>query len=193
MSSKQILTWLEDGAEDVARLLAPSSDGHESRPAISHATRRLYDARPALPGAQAFDSDRVSSSGSASKPPPGFGQDDRAQADRDEAHRRAKRIREDADWLVRCAQRWSPREPTPKDRELSSLNQKDDPPCEHCSTIGKWSAARQGASATTINGNLTEPKACCAFCYAYCRDTGVLPTRKQLEDHHNGVRVKRPA
>lgn len=191
MTTGQILNWLEAAVEDLTRLLAPTNDGSETREAIVHASHRLFDARPSLPGAQAFDSDRVSSSGSHSNPPPGWGQDDRAQADRDEAHKRAKRIREDADWLVRLAQRWSPREPTPKDRTLSAVNQKDDPGCEHCRSIGKWAAIYKPR--TTCNGNLEREVACCAFCYRYTMDTGSLPTRKQLEDHHNGVRVKRPA
>jgi hypothetical protein len=69
MSTAQINAWLEAAHEDVGRLLAPTSDGHEHRPAIVHATHRLYDARPALPGAQDFDSDRISSSGSHSNLP----------------------------------------------------------------------------------------------------------------------------
>jgi hypothetical protein len=151
------------------------------------------DARPGLAGGTAYDGDRISGGSSGSKPPPGWDQEDRVKADRDEAHRRAKRIRDDLDWWVRLTMRENQREATEKDRTLSGLNAKGEPPCQHCATIGKWSPARQGATKTTINGNLVEPLACCAFCYAYCRDTGVLPTRKQLEDHHNGIRVKRPA
>lgn len=190
MSTAQIHNWLEAGSEDIARLLAPTSDGHESRPTISHAMRRLFDARPALPGAQNFDSDRVSSSGSHSNPPPGFGTEDRAQADRDEAHRRARRIREDADWLVRLAQRWNVREPSPKDRELSSINGRVEEACEVCATVGKWERMEVESD---VKGNLDRAYKLGWWCYRYTLDTGSLPTRKQLEDHHNGVRVKRPA
>jgi hypothetical protein len=187
MSTAQINAWLEAAHEDVGRLLAPTSDGHEHRPAIVHATHRLYDARPALPGSP--DDNGHSAPGSST--PPGFGQIDIAKTDRDEAHRRAKRIRDDADWLTRMAQRWNPRIPTPKDRELSSINGKDDPGCEHCHTVGKWAAVYKPR--TTCNGNFDDPKALCSWCWRYCLDTGDMPTRKQLEDHHNGVRVKRPA
>jgi hypothetical protein len=193
VTTGQINAWLEAAHEDLARLLAPTMAGTENRSAVIHATHRMYDARPALPGAQAFDTDRVSSSSSSSNPPPGFGQEDRAEQDRIELHKRAKRIREDADWLMRATQRWLPREPTPKDRTLSAINGKEDPGCEHCRTIGKWSAVRQGAGATRCNGNIEAAMSLCAFCYRYCLDVGTLPTKKQLEDHHNGARVKRPA
>jgi hypothetical protein len=186
VTTRQIAEWLTAATEDLDRLLAGNQP-------IIHATHRMYDARPALPGAQAFDTDRVSSSSSSSNPPPGFGQEDRAEQDRIELHKRAKRIREDADWLIRVTQRWLPREASPKDRQLSAENAREDPPCQHCATIGKWSPARTDATKTRINGNLTEPIAACAWCYRYCLDTGSLPTKKQLEDHHNGVRVKRPA
>jgi hypothetical protein len=76
---------------------------------------------------------------------------------------------------------------------LSAINGKDEPGCEHCRTIGKWSAVRQGAGATRCNGNIETAMSLCAFCYRYCLDVGTLPTKKQLEDHHNGARVKRPA
>lgn len=191
MTTRQVLSWLEDASDDIARVLAPTDDGHETCEAVVHTMRRLFAARPALPGAQAFDTDRVSSSGSSSHAPPGFGQEDKAQADRDEAHRRAKRMREDADWFVRLLQRSMPREPTQKDRQLSSINQKDDPGCEHCAIVGKWEAVYVEAS--DAKGNLDRSYRLGYFCYRYALDTGTLPTRKQLEDHHAGVRVKRPA
>jgi hypothetical protein len=186
VTTRQIAEWLTAATEDLDRLLAGNQP-------IIQATHRMYDARPALPGAQAFDTDRISSSSSSSNPPPGFGQEDRAESDRVEAHRRAKRIRDDADWLMRAAQRWSPREPTPKDRTLSAINGKDEPGCEHCATIGKWEAAYAGAENTTAKGNLVRPYRLGHFCYRYALDTGGLPTKKQLEDHHDGRRVQRPA
>jgi hypothetical protein len=186
MTSNQIRDWLSAASEDLDRLLMPT----EGKPTIVQAVHRMYDARPALPGAQAFDTDRVSSSSSSSNPPPGFGQQDKAEQDRIELHKRAKRIRDDLDWLTRCTQRWSPREPTPKDRQLSSLNEKDEGECEVCRTIGKWERL---LLETNVKGNLDRSYKLGAWCYRFTLDTGALPTRKQLEDHHNGVRVKRPA
>lgn len=186
MSTAQINAWLEAAHEDVGRLLAPTSDGHEHRPAIVHATHRLYDARPALPGSP--DDNGHSAPGSST--PPGFGQIDIAKADRDEAHRRAKRIRDDADWLIRMAQRWNPRTPTPKDRELSSINGRPEECCEVCATIGKWERMEVE---TDAKGNLPRRYKLGWWCYRWALDTGTLPTRRQLEEHHNGQRVMRPA
>jgi hypothetical protein len=191
MSTAQIRGWLEDALEDIARLMAPTDDGTATHPAIVHASHRLQDARPALPGGTAYDGDRISGGSSGSKPPPGWDQDDRAKADRDEAHRRAKRIRDDADWLVRMVMRTNPRVPSDKDRSLSNLNAKGEPGCAHCQSIGKWDD--RAVEKTLAKGNLTEPIDLCWWCYKFTLDTGALPTRKQLEDHHAGVRVKRSA
>jgi hypothetical protein len=100
-------------------------------------------------------------------------------------------MREDADWILRATQRWLPREPTTKDRTLAAVNERANPSCEHCATIGAHEEAYVESS--DVKGNLHRPYRLGYFCYRYCLDTGVLPSRKQLEDHHNGNRVKRPA
>lgn len=189
MSTAQVVGWLQDAAPDLDRLLMKDTHNGETREVIGHAMRRAFDTRPALPG-PADDTDRVSGS-SSSGAPPGFGQRDVGEADRMEAHRRAKRIRDDVDWLFRFAERWNPHEATAKDRQLSAMNEKDELGCEHCATIGKWEKVYVDSS--TVKGNLVIPMRLGYFCYRYTLDTGTLPTRKQLEDHHNGVRVKRPA
>lgn len=190
MSTAQIAAWLEAAHEDVGRLLAPTSDGHEHRPAIVHATHRLYDARPALPGAQDFDSDRISSSGSHSNPPPGFGQDDRAKADREEAHRRARRIRDDADWLIRMTQRWNPREATPRDRDLSAVNHSE-PLCAHCS---RWVTDKEPVHRTSdCNGNLPAPMALGRWCYDFVNRNNRLPKQNECERHDRGQVIRLPA
>lgn len=191
MSSSQVLKWLEDAHEDVARLLAPTSDGSETRAAITHASHRLYNARPALPGAQAFDSDRISGGGSGSKPPPGFEMEDKAKADRDELHMRARRMREDADWLLRCVVRWNPRVPTGRDRELTAMNERGEKGCQHCATVGHWRELKVENS--TVKGTLSEPMALCSACYRMVLTHGVLPTRKQLEDARDKGAWKEPA
>lgn len=211
MTTSRRVQTAQDAHDDLARLLTVTYIAGESRTMLGHALTRLQNARPALPSAQSFDGSGVRSSSKMSPvernvfvEPKESGTDEEAArgpvwADDPSASDRVlvdtllRRIRSDSDALLRLVGRWMPREASPKDRQLSAINEREEPECSHCRTVGKWSRSRQGAAQTTVNGNLDEPQALCAFCYAFTRDTGALPSRKQLEDHHNGIRVKRSA
>lgn len=191
MTTRQVFEWLTIGSEDLDRLLAPAEFNGDVEPYIVHVMHRLFDARPALPGAQAFDSDRVSSSSSHSNPPPGFDQADAAISDRDEAHRRAKRFRDDMDWFIRLGHRTNPRSATAKDRQLTALNERGERGCESCQTVGHWSPLEVQSS--TVKGTLPEPMGLCKPCYRHVLKYGRLPSRRQLEDARDKGAWKEPA
>lgn len=63
-----------------------------------------------------------------------------------------------------------------------------DPGCEWCSRVGVWSPTHR--EQTDVVGNLDRRYRLCSWCYGRVRLDGRLPTRAQLEAHHQGKRVR---
>lgn len=79
----------------------------------------------------------------------------------------------------------------PSTEHLAALNGQGDPGCQSCARTGRWSPPHVEHS--TCKGNLPTPMRLCTWCHHWTITVGHLPTRKQLEAHHNGRKIRRPA
>jgi hypothetical protein len=88
---------------------------------------------------------------------------------------------------------YTPRPATAADQ--AKVERDNAPSCQSCARIEGhngpyWSAVyRHG----TCNGNLTEPMHLCSWCYTFVRKEGQLPTQRELEQHRDGIPVRRSA
>ena len=120
---------------------------------------------------------------------------DRAAAARREVKRLVESTAANAEALVRLAAEWTPRPPTDRERAetLAALNDRD---------ISCWSCAR---TKDATGRNRWEPARCavevadgvrrelCRWCQDWFRVAGRLPTLAELDLHHAGKQVRRPA
>jgi hypothetical protein len=152
---------------------------------------RLLAAMPGQPGAASYDTDRVSGGGSSD--PTGRGATQRGpEADLIRIAAAAKRIRVDADELVRAAQRHHPRHAGPIDRRDAASNERHDG-CESCARYTKddgdpeFSPVEKGV--TDDEGKLWQLCSWCRKRLMRCRDTygvGVVPPIEAVERHARG-------
>jgi len=89
---------------------------------------------------------------------------------------------------------YTPRPATAADR--AKVERDNDPGCHSCSRLEvspgqpRWEPVHVTG---TVAGNLDEPQALCRWCYDHVRSTGRLPHVPELQDHHDGKKVRRSA
>ena len=150
--------------------------------------QRIVDGYRGHPKAAAYDSDKVTASGTSD--PTGNAAMQRAVAEGHHKLLRA-RVRDLVDLAVaveKLAVSYTPRPATDKERrEVDSAN---DPGCVECArTYVADGVARWEPVHVTATGKLST----CRWCYEWERSTGRKPTLGELEQHHSGRKVKRPA
>lgn len=199
---------LEDAAEDLNRLLTTSTVGNETRTMLAHALVRLEDAKTGFPKAASYDGSGIRSTSGMTPvernvfvEPPETGSDEEAghgpvwvtdptEADQREVDRILKRIRTDADKLIRFAVKWGPKAPTTKDRTLTATNHRE-PMCAHCS---QWVSDKEPVHRTSdCNGNLPAPTPLGRWCYDFVNRNNRLPSQNECERHDRGQVVRIPA
>lgn len=118
---------------------------------------------------------------------------DQAKRDHDRLGDLARHLERDAREFEGILARWSKRAPSSVDR--SSTKDGDRYSCASCSRlhvsagVPRWEPAfralrlSEGASPTWL----------CQWCWRWVRSEGSLPTVASLEQHHKGLRVRKPA
>lgn len=188
MTSSRRVRAAEQAHADLSRVLTTTDDNGQQRTVLYVALSRLQDARPALPGAAQYDSDRVTSSVSGN-PPRGFDQPDPTNADRELADRLLRRLSSDADQLLRLVERWQPR--VPSDRAQRETEQDNEPLCAHCT---RWVRDVEPVHRTSdCNGVLDKPMPLGRWCYDFTRTNGRLPSQNECERHDRGQVIRIPA
>lgn len=158
----------------------------------------MQDARPGLPGAQAYDAPSVSGgSSNGSHPERMAEQDDRTEADRRlldhtlshlwflvrpgvimDPDQAVKNITADALVLRRLIEAWTPRPPTDKQRQAVTRANDPEAECAHHRSFGTFEPVHR---TTDGNGLLSLPTPLCRFCYDRLRTDGVLPTADRMQ------------
>lgn len=167
-------------------------------PAFLAAARAMQDARPGLPGAQAYDAPSVSGGSSKSTQPERLAeQEDRTEADRRlldttlahlwvlagpgvilDAPVVVKGITADALTLRRLIEAWTPRPPTDKQRQAVTRANDPEAECAHHRTFGTFEPVHR---TTDGSGLLNLPTPLCRFCYDRLRTDGVLPSADRMQ------------
>lgn len=121
---------------------------------------------------------------------------DGAKADHDRVVKLATSIRRLADELAGIVGRHAPRTATPGERaETLAVNEREHRVCSSCSRlhvskgVPKW----EPAFARLVLHEGGEASWLCQWCWRWVRSEGSLPTVASLEQHHKGVRVRKPA
>jgi hypothetical protein len=120
---------------------------------------------------------------------------DRAKTDRDQIEKLTKSIRRQADELANLLGRYAPREATEGERRSTTNDNERTTACWSCARteaargVKRWEPSSRTA---TVDGDKRE---LCWWCFDWLRKgtTPTLPTIAQVEQHHRGMRVKRPA
>lgn len=120
--------------------------------------------------------------------------DDLARADEARLDTAITNLARTAEVVADIYLRWKP--PSPADAAglrtaFAKLLSEGEPGCEICARVDKWVAPHVDAS--DCKGNLPRPYRLCVWCWRWVLDTGRLPTRHELEQHHAGRKPKRPA
>lgn len=117
---------------------------------------------------------------------------DRASADRREHEADLLLIARAVRRMTDRSRRYRARSATEPERRNTSND--NDTGCDSCSRIEVVKGVRRWEPVfrNTVLSDST-PASLCSWCYGFTRDTGRLPDRNELEAHHRGERVKRPA
>ena len=161
--------------------------------------QRICDGINGQPSAQQTDSDGGSSSilddrgvpmprlsdptGEASTRP------DPCRRDLEELRRLAKKLHADAERTIAILASHQAR---PADGYQRMSTADNDPGCTSCARLETHGAPRWEPIHHHITVN-DERIPVCQWCGRWHKDTGTLPSRKILADHHDGKRIKRPA
>lgn len=154
---------------------------------LGPAEQRMMDARPGLPGAQAFDSPSVSG-GTSSSPTERTAlatveHGNKATADIRAMDDAIRGMAHHAANLRRLVDAYTPHAATGKDK--ARVERANDPTdCEHHTAAGIYEPASTTGKA---GGNLAHPMRLCEFCYREVYRKGVLPRGEVLVTrHHKG-------
>ena len=110
---------------------------------------------------------------------------DRARSDRDSLERALVSIGRQAEDVVNLLARYTPRLASDRERaETVAANERTDG-CASCARLEVAKGVRRWEPAA--RGEL------CRWCNDWRRQTGAVPSKDELEAHHRGVRVRRPA
>jgi hypothetical protein len=117
---------------------------------------------------------------------------DRAAQDRKRIEALVARHLRDADELVRILWAYKVRPPTDKERRVTEGGETGCWSCArlpspHLDKEQRWEPVYREVD---LGG---ERKPLCSWCWSWRRDTGDLPSTEDLERHHAGQRVRRPA
>lgn len=192
-----IRTRVRAAAADYPVLSRAADDLDACAPSALEAFRRMQDARPGLPGAQAYDAPTVSGgSAGLTQPERLADQQDRTEADRRlldttlnqlDVLTRSGLVTDSGEWCrnvtIRCltlrrlVESWTPHRPTDKQRRaVAAAN--DGTWCEHHRSASIDEPAEHHG---TVSGNLAIPMDLCGFCYWQVRRKGRLPSGEAME------------
>lgn len=143
---------------------------------LAEAEKRMMDARPGLPGAQAFDSPSVSG-GSSPSPTERTAlatveHGNRATADIKAMDRALRDFGTASEVLRRLVDAYTPHAATAKDKANVDKANAEPTDCEHCTKAGVYEPA---AHTGTVSGNLPHPMRLCSGCYRDVYRSGRLP------------------
>jgi len=117
---------------------------------------------------------------------------DRAKGDHDRLLQLARHLERDARELESVLARWSKRAPSDVDR---SSKDGDRYSCASCSRlhvangVARWEPAFRALPLSSG----AAPTWLCQWCWRWVRSEGSLPPVSSLEQHHKGMRVRKPA
>lgn len=114
---------------------------------------------------------------------------DPCRRDLDELRRLAKKLHADAERTIAILASHQARPANNYQRMTTAEN---DPGCTSCARLEvhgspRWEPVHRGVKIGDETYQL------CSWCERWARESGALPTRKILTDHHDGKRIKRPA
>jgi hypothetical protein len=169
---------------------------------LASSLANMHDARNGWPTGSRFDGDRSTGhttvvdehgipvpavsdpTGEAAIAP------DQAANDRAGVERAIKALYLEAERVLSLVKRYQPRRALPSERQSTAAN---DPGCWSCRRLKASDGERRWEPThrrTDVNG---KPLDLCRWCYDWHRSHGVLPATAELERHHRGDRVRRPA
>lgn len=160
---------------------------------LAAAEQRMMDARPGLPGAQAFDSPSVSG-GTSSSPTERHALNDggdRTRADIAAMDQAVREIGKHTAILRRLVDAWTPHTATAKQKAATELANEVVPECRHC---------REGAdvfepfrTTTDVGGILPGPVPLCRWHADFTARTKRPATARETDMHHQGRTIRLPA
>ena len=119
---------------------------------------------------------------------------DRARSDRAKLEAALVSIGRQAEDLVNLLARYTPRPASDRERsETVAVNERVDG-CSSCARlevakgVKRWEPA-----ARSVRMDDGSERPLCEWCRAWLRQVGAMPSAQELELHHRGVRVRRPA
>jgi hypothetical protein len=96
--------------------------------------------------------------------------------------------------IIREFERYAARPANAYERaQTREAGRNDDPGCSSCARleVSQGIARWEPVDCSVRLGDELVPV--CRWCRSWVKDTGVLPDRRVLQDHHDGKRVRRPA
>lgn len=171
-------------------------------PLFLRAAKSQQDARAGLPGAQAYDAPSVTGGGSTSSAPERLAmQEDRTQADRDlldrllrdlwtdvrgvilEPAQVCRRITTNTLALRRLVDRWTPHQPTDKQRREVTAANVEATECKLTrDNLGLWAEVHRTSDLWSL---LPEPAPVGRWVWRFAKDRGRLPTPMEWQHHRS--------
>lgn len=188
MNYQQHAQHAQQLAQEIAAALKPAPDGRTP-------LDRMRDARNGQPRATRYDGDKITASGTSDPTARAALQNDQAANDLarfDHAIHAARIALTNAANILR---NWTPRHAS--DIERQRMADTNEPHCESCARteaakgIPRWEPPLTNER-TTVAQTLSEPAWLCRWCYDHTARTGTRPTVEELEQHHEGRRVRCP-
>lgn len=189
MNYQQHATHLRQLAQEIA--FALTQHDHEGRGVLS----RIHDAQNGQPRAARYDGDKIIASGTSDPTARAALQPDPAAYDLARFDKAIKAAALELTNAANILRQWTPRQPTNLERHRNATT--NEPHCESCARteaakgIPRWEPPLT-TERTTVAGTLTEPQWLCRWCYDHTTRTGLRPTVEELEQHHEGRRVRCP-
>jgi len=149
---------------------------------------RIRDAMAGQPGAASWDGDLVSGAGHGDPTCMAAIHPDTARADLKRRRHLIESARSNLEQALTIDGLYLPRPASDRDRR--EVDASNDAGCVECARthvadgVARWEPVH-----VTATGKLST----CRWCYEWERSTGRKPTLGELEQHHSGRKVKRPA
>lgn len=193
MNDRQLIRHLADAADHLNQVAN----------VIATVLPNIADARAGWPASSRFEGDRGSGhttvtdengmsipavsdpTGEAAVTP------DPAAADHRQLARSVETIHSEARKLYGLMAKYQSRRALPSEKMATNANKKDG--CSSCARLKhrdgepRWEPTHR---TTDVNGKHLD---LCLWCYKWFRSQGVLPSTAELDRHHQGHRVRRPA
>lgn len=161
--------------------------------ALPERLQAIVDRCAGQPGAAAYDSPMVSSSGTSDPTSAAALSADSARQDLAEIEQLVARIAGPVTRLQRILAAYDQRTASPSERQLAERDSW--PMCESCARVEgdrRGTMRREpahGAKPVNPKGQLREPKHLCRWCGDFVRDNARLPTTLEVDVHARGGRV----